>query len=107
MTEIHERTAGPFAAFNGRKTLLFLTTAIFAIAAWGASFLLPVLYAGSYLLVLKNPRAGWYLDDQMEVARPDFYHVRSRPMELFFHPANWLDIRIRPAKWKHLAIPRP
>jgi uncharacterized protein involved in exopolysaccharide biosynthesis len=55
MTEIHERTAGPFAAFNGRKTLLFLTTAIFAIAAYGVSFLLPVLYA-SESLILVRPR---------------------------------------------------
>lgn len=53
MTEIHERTAGRFAAFNGRKTLLVLTTTVFAIAAYGASFLLPVLYASESLILLR------------------------------------------------------
>jgi len=55
MTESHDRPAGRLAAFNGRKTLLILTTAIFAIAAYGFSFLLPVLYA-SEALILFRPR---------------------------------------------------
>jgi uncharacterized protein involved in exopolysaccharide biosynthesis len=55
MTEIHDRPAGVFAGLNGRKTLLILPTVIFAIAAYGVSFLLPVRYA-SETLILIRPR---------------------------------------------------
>jgi uncharacterized protein involved in exopolysaccharide biosynthesis len=50
MTEFHDRPAGRLAVFNGRKTLLVLTTLLFAIAAYGTSFLLPVRYASETLI---------------------------------------------------------
>jgi hypothetical protein len=42
-------------AFGGRKSLVILTTLAFAIAAYGASFLVPVRYESEALLISKEP----------------------------------------------------
>jgi uncharacterized protein involved in exopolysaccharide biosynthesis len=50
MSVIKDTRFGPWSLFNSRKALLILPTVLFAIAAYGASFLLPVRYASEALI---------------------------------------------------------
>ena len=50
MSVIKDSRLGPLSVFNSRKALLILPTVLFAIAAYGASFLLPVRYASESLI---------------------------------------------------------
>lgn len=45
----------PWTVFNGRKALLILPTLLFAFAAYGASFLLPVRYASEAMIQVARP----------------------------------------------------
>jgi len=55
MSEIvKDSRLGPQSVFSGRKALLIFSTLIFALAAYGASFLLPVRYASDSLILVSG-----------------------------------------------------
>ncbi len=53
MSGFHDRPAARLSVFNSRRTLLLLSTAMFAIAAYGASFLLPVRYESQSVILVR------------------------------------------------------
>src|SRR5262249_37482953 len=53
MSEIHDHPRSFFAVLAGWKFLLITSTAIFTLAAYGMSFLLPVRYASEALIIAK------------------------------------------------------
>ncbi|HEY2382380.1 MAG TPA: hypothetical protein VGK48_14475 [Terriglobia bacterium] len=53
MSELHDHPSNFFTLFSGWKSLLTMTTTLFALAAYGLSFFLPVRYASEALIITK------------------------------------------------------